>query len=176
MNAKRIPVDCDGDDPADEWGNLGRLLAGGDIELVGTTSCGPPGRPGGRGGEVGAVSNNGFLAHASGSPAALEVAKTCHKIPALLPTFVRCGKPTCRCNDGHLHGPYWVLRWREGATNRRRYVRQTDVDAVRAAIERRRRERAAERLVYLSDLALLRRLGALRRELDAALAAEGRDR
>ena len=120
--------------------------------------------------------SNGFLAGEAASPSAIELAKTCHKMPALLPLWTRCGKATCRCTDGCLHGPYWVLRWREGATHRRRYVRQDDVDAVRAAIARRRRERAAERLTYLSDLALLRRLGALRRELDAALAAEGRDR
>ena len=118
---------------------------------------------------------NGFLAGAA-STSAIEVAETCHKIPALLPLWTRCGKPACRCTDGHLHGPYWVLRWREGATNRRRYVPAADVAAVRAAIARRRRERAAERLVYLSDLALLRRLGALCRELDAALAAEGGNR
>ena len=120
--------------------------------------------------------DNGFLAGARAFPTAIEIAETCHKIPALLPLWTRCGKPTCRCNGGRPHGPYWVLRWREGAVHRRRYVPAADVAAVRAAIARRHRERAAERLVYLSDLALLRRLGALRRELDAALAAEGRDR
>src|SRR5262249_42774341 len=25
----------------------------------------------------------------------------------------RCGKPTCRCASGMLHGPYWYLRWRD---------------------------------------------------------------
>jgi uncharacterized protein DUF6788 len=25
----------------------------------------------------------------------------------------RCGKPTCRCAGGMLHGPYWYLRWRD---------------------------------------------------------------
>lgn len=59
---------------------------------------------------------------------------------------------------------------------RRRYVRAGEVAAVRAAIERRRRERAAARLALAADLALLRRLAALRHALDAALAREGRTR
>ncbi|MDP9363436.1 MAG: hypothetical protein M3Q10_04260, partial [Chloroflexota bacterium] len=59
-----------------------------------------------------AKGNKGFLARASASPSAVEIAETCHKTPALLPLLTRCGKRNCRCNDGHLHGPYWVLRWR----------------------------------------------------------------
>ncbi|MDP9365460.1 MAG: hypothetical protein M3Q10_14755, partial [Chloroflexota bacterium] len=105
-----------------------------------------------------------------------EIAETCHKTPALLPLLTRCGKRNCRCNDGHLHGPYWVLRWREGAAHRRRYVRPAELDAVRAAVERRRRDRSPLRAAFADDLALLRRLEALRRELDAALAAERGDR
>ena len=122
------------------------------------------------------TSENGFLADASASPSAIQIAETCHKIPALLPLWTRCGNPTCRCTEGRRHGPYWVLRWREGATNRRRYVRPADVATVRTVLERRRWERGAERLAFMTDLALLRRLEALRRELDAALAAERRDR
>ena len=119
---------------------------------------------------------NGFLAGSPPSASATEIAETCHKIPALLPLSTRCGKPTCRCNQGHLHRGYWALRWREGAAHRRRYVRSADVEAVRAVIERRRRERAAERLAFAHDLALLRRLEALRRELTAEVAAERGDR
>ena len=118
---------------------------------------------------------NGFLAGAA-SPSALEVAKKCHKIPALLPTSVRCGKPNCRCTRGDPHGPYWVLRWREGATHRRRYVRPADLAAVRAEVERRRRQRALERFALANDLALLHRWELLRRELAAELAAERRER
>ena len=122
------------------------------------------------------MSTNRFLTKEHSSPSAIDVAETCHKIPTLLPTFVRCGKPTCRCTDSHRHGPYWVLRWREGPTNRRRYVRPIDVEAVRAVVEGRRRERAVARSTFADDLALLRRLGALRRELEVALAADRRDR
>ena len=106
----------------------------------------------------------------------LEVAETLYKTPALVCHRVRCGKPNCRCAAGEGHGPYHFLLWREGAIQRRRYVRREEVAAVRAALERRRRQRAAERFAFMTDLALLRRLEALRRELDAALAAGRRDR
>ena len=53
----------------------------------------------------------------------------------------RCGKPSCRCLRGMLHGPYWYLRWREGGRQRRRYVRLERVEAMRVAVEERRRLR-----------------------------------
>ncbi len=109
-----------------------------------------------------------FLSETTVSPSAIKVAETCHKIPALLPLWTRCGKPTCRCTTGHLHGPYWVLRWREGATNCRRYVRQAEVDAVRTVIERRRRsDREARQAVALARVDL-RRLRAWLREIETA--------
>jgi hypothetical protein len=52
-----------------------------------------------------------------------------------------CGKPTCRCAGGMLHGPYWYLRWRDRGKQRRRYVPSERVDATRTAIEQRRRQR-----------------------------------
>ena len=48
--------------------------------------------------------------------------------------FRRCGKPSCRCRRGELHGPYYYRRWREGGRQRRRYVRAQDADAVRAGL------------------------------------------
>jgi hypothetical protein len=66
------------------------------------------------------------------------LAKTLYKTPALVGHRVRCGKPHCRCATGQGHGPYWFLHWRDGGTQRRRYVRQADVAAVRTVIERRR--------------------------------------
>ena len=84
-------------------------------------------------------------------PSATETAKTFHKTPALVRHTVRCGKPNCRCTVGEGHGPYWILRWREGAFQRRRYVRREDVEAVRAVVERRRRDdREARRAVALA--------------------------
>jgi len=53
----------------------------------------------------------------------------------------RCGKPGCHCARGVLHGPYWYLRWRERSRQRRQYVPRERVDALRAALEQRRRLR-----------------------------------
>ncbi len=57
----------------------------------------------------------------------------------LLANPVRCGKPSCRCARGELHGPYLYRRWREGGRQRRRYVRARDVGEVRAALAEWRR-------------------------------------
>src|SRR5437764_14682289 len=52
----------------------------------------------------------------------------------LLANGVRCGKPSCRCARGELHGPYLYRRWREGGRQRRQYVRPADLERVRAAL------------------------------------------
>ena len=57
----------------------------------------------------------------------------------LLANLVRCGKPTCRCARGELHGPYLYRRWREGGRQRRAYVGPQDAEQVRAALDEWRR-------------------------------------
>jgi len=103
-------------------------------------------------------------------PAALEIAETLYKTPALVRHRVRCGKPTCRCATGEGHGPYWFLHWRDGATQRRRYVRQADVAAVRRVIERRRRDDREARQAAALAGADLRRLRVWLKELERDLA------
>ena len=49
----------------------------------------------------------------------------------------RCGKPTCRCAHGELHGPYWYRRHR--TTRRQQYLGRT----LPAEIARHVAERAA---------------------------------
>ncbi len=85
----------------------------------------------------------------------------------LLANGVRCGKPTCRCAVGPGHGPYAFLHWREGAVQRRRYVRQAEVAAVREVIARRRHEDRAMRQTAALALAELRRMRGWLRELEA---------
>lgn len=58
---------------------------------------------------------------------------------------VRCGKPTCRCASGTLHGPYAYLFWREGGRLRKRYLPADEVAGVRAACAARRAHEAARR-------------------------------
>jgi hypothetical protein len=53
----------------------------------------------------------------------------------------RCGKHSCRCARGILHGPYWYLRWREHGRQRRQYVPRERRDAIHVALEERRRLR-----------------------------------
>src|SRR5690606_22327816 len=53
--------------------------------------------------------------------------------------FRRCGKPVCRCTTGHLHGPYFVRRWREGGRQRKAYVPRDDLAITLLAVEERRR-------------------------------------
>ncbi len=107
--------------------------------------------------------------HRRGSTmSAIDFAETLYKTPALVSHRVRCGKPTCRCVGGQSHGPYWFLHWREGAIQRRRYVRHADVEGVRAVIERREEaDREARQAVALA-LADVRRLRAWVRELERA--------
>ena len=48
--------------------------------------------------------------------------------------YVKCGKPTCRCRQGQLHGPYTYLHyraWENGAWRQhKKYVPRRKKDAV----------------------------------------------
>jgi hypothetical protein len=110
-----------------------------------------------------------FLTNAEPARGATEIAQSLYKIPALLTTWTRCGKPNCRCREGHLHGPYHALHWRDGMIQRRRYVRAADVAAVRAILENRRAQRQRERLALALSLRSWRDLGAWVAEVEARL-------
>jgi len=49
--------------------------------------------------------------------------------------FIRCGKSGCRCQLGHLHGPYHYRIWREGARVRKVYVKASELAAVKSACD-----------------------------------------
>ncbi len=102
--------------------------------------------------------NKRFLTDAGAASSARDVAKTLYKIPALLTTWTRCGKPNCRCTTGQRHGPYHALHWREGIVQRRRYVTAADVDAVRAILSKRRDERRRHRIEHALGLLTWRQL------------------
>ena len=113
-----------------------------------------------------------FLTSTEPARGATEIAKTLYKIPALLTTWTRCGKPHCRCREGHLHGPYHALHWRDGVVQRRRYVRAVDVPAVQAVLEKRREQRATERLALALSTRTWRELSGWIAEYEARLHAE----
>jgi hypothetical protein len=76
--------------------------------------------------------------------------KALPKIPETLPgavcaQWVKCGKPGCKCARGELHGPYYYRFWREGGRLRKAYVKREDLEATRAACDRRRELERKER-------------------------------
>lgn len=64
----------------------------------------------------------------------------CPKIDALPGSlhveWKQCGKTSCRCTTGELHGPYWYRRWREGGRPCKAYVARSRVPEVAAALAR----------------------------------------
>jgi hypothetical protein len=57
----------------------------------------------------------------------------------------RCGKPTCRCARGELHGPYFYRFWREGGRLRKVYVRPDVLEEVIEQCQARRQQEQARR-------------------------------
>jgi hypothetical protein len=102
-----------------------------------------------------------FTRHATPAAGAQKLAETLYKTPALVRHGVRCGKVTCHCVRGELHGPYAFLYWRdEQSRQRRRYVRQADVAAVEAIVRQRRaadREERRRTTLAEAELRQLRR-------------------
>lgn len=74
-----------------------------------------------------------------------------HKIlPKMLPGYVRaemvkCGKASCKCSRGKMHGPYLYHFKRVNGVMVKRYVKANDASATRAACAARRREVGQQR-------------------------------
>jgi hypothetical protein len=64
------------------------------------------------------------------SPRTKQV-ETLPKMGAVCAQWVRCGRPSCRCANGELHGPYHYLFWRDSGRLRKRYVKTVDATRVR---------------------------------------------
>ncbi len=76
-----------------------------------------------------------------------------------------CGRPTCRCRRGHLHVGYYLF-WRESGRLRKRYLRASEVDGIRAACDERRRRERARRAVVRTAREEWRALAARVREVE----------
>jgi hypothetical protein len=50
---------------------------------------------------------------------------------AVIERWYRCGKLTCHCMAGNLHGPYHVLRWTFEGKRLQRYIPRAEVERVR---------------------------------------------
>ena len=89
--------------------------------------------------------------------------------------FVKCGRANCKCARGELHGPYFYHRYRSEGRRRRRYVKESKLEALRAGIAEYREQRAQiiEANKYLRGG--LRELKAQVRDLVGRMRAEGFD-
>jgi len=76
-----------------------------------------------------------------------------------------CGRPTCRCRRAHPHVGHYLF-WREGGRLRKRYVKASQVAAVRAACDERRLRERVGRAVVQSAREKWRALRALVREVE----------
>ena len=48
---------------------------------------------------------------------------------------VRCGKKNCKCSRGIKHITYYYM-WREGGRQRKAYIRKSDLEEIRAEVDR----------------------------------------
>jgi len=58
---------------------------------------------------------------------------------SLVKQYVVCGKPGCRCQRGHKHGPLFYLYWKEQGRSRSLYVPRDKVAELRQQIQNYRR-------------------------------------
>ncbi len=101
-------------------------------------------------------------------------------IPEMLPgiiclQWVRCGKSTCKCARGQLHGAYYYRMWREDGRLHKRYVRAADLKQTRAACHARRLAEKQLRVVKVADKRQFRKLISSVRESEALLTLLGKD-
>lgn len=89
---------------------------------------------------------------------------------AVCAQMVRCGKPTCKCARGELHGPYFYrFVWQRGRL-RKVYVRRDEVEQTRQACETNRAEARKRRMQRKLDRQNLRSLLASLTDLRALIA------
>lgn len=85
---------------------------------------------------------------------------------AVCAQWVKCGKPNCRCARGELHGPYWYRFYRQGDRLVKQYVRRQDVEPVRAACNKRRRDEKRARRRLQEGMSTWRALSRLLKEME----------
>jgi len=80
--------------------------------------------------------------------------------------MVRCGKAACKCARGELHGPYFYHFQRTNGILVKRYIKEADVAAVRAACDAHRKDRQHERSARKASVRTLRQIIAKLREIE----------
>ena len=79
--------------------------------------------------------------------------------------MVRCGKSSCKCARGELHGPYFYRFWRTGRRLHKTYVRKSETAAIKAACDNYRNEQREIRQKILDNKQQWRDLKALLKAL-----------
>jgi len=51
--------------------------------------------------------------------------------------MVRCGKKSCKCAGGKLHGPYWYAYWTEGGKTKSQYIGKSLPKSLKRSAPRR---------------------------------------
>ncbi len=84
--------------------------------------------------------------------------------------WVKCGKPSCKCARGELHGPYFYrFVWRKGQQHKL-YVRRDEVEQIQSACDAYRREAKRRRAQRKLDRQHIRALLASLADLRAMVA------
>src|SRR5215470_4569600 len=94
------------------------------------------------------------------------------KNPAICQEYKKCGKPGCKCNSGHLHGPYYYYFYRENGKLKRSYIRKADAEVLWENYLRRRqlqKHYADEREEYTDYSRELRRIDRMLAEVKSLL-------
>jgi hypothetical protein len=78
----------------------------------------------------------------------------------------RCGRPTCACASGALHGPYYRRRWWEGGRYRSEYISRRRVPYVRRQCAAWRAQRIKDRTDRTAAMDRWRQVRALLREVE----------
>ena len=81
------------------------------------------------------------------------------KMPgAVCAQMVRCGKPSCKCARGELHGPYFYRFVWEDGKQRKCYVRKEELQQIRAACAAYKNEARLRRSQQKTDKLSIRAL------------------
>lgn len=96
--------------------------------------------------------------------------KTENPLPKILPgsvhaQYVRCGKATCKCARGELHGAYYYHFVRIGGKLTKHYLKAHEVEQMRDACLARREDEKARRARSSKSWRQLRELTARLREV-----------
>jgi hypothetical protein len=96
--------------------------------------------------------------------------KTENLLPKMLPgsvhaQYVRCGKATCKCARGELHGAYYYYFLRVGGRLTKRYLKAHEVEQMQIACTAWRDEKRARRAQAHDTRQLIRAMNARLRDV-----------